>query len=164
MPTHISGFTATLAHERIEVEDTAVACLRFANGALGVIQATTSIHPGAAENHRGPRRQGQCRHRAGRRVALGLPAGNRGGSGDSSAFRAQGRRFRRRQQSGGDLARIPSPGSWPISSKRCRTGRAGGRRPRRTQGRRDYPGDLSIGRDRANRGVDEQRFVKATLK
>jgi predicted dehydrogenase len=44
--THISGFAATLAHERIEVEDTAVACLRFANGALGVIQATTSVHPG----------------------------------------------------------------------------------------------------------------------
>jgi predicted dehydrogenase len=35
-----------LAHERIEVEDTCVACLRFANGALGVIQATTSVHPG----------------------------------------------------------------------------------------------------------------------
>lgn len=44
--THICGFTAMLAHERIEVEDTAVACLRFANGALGVIQATTSIWPG----------------------------------------------------------------------------------------------------------------------
>lgn len=44
--THISGFTAMLAHERIEVEDTAVACLRFASGALGVIQATTSVHPG----------------------------------------------------------------------------------------------------------------------
>src|SRR5258708_18561380 len=43
---HIHGFTATLAHERIEVEDTAVACVRFANGALGVIQATTSVHPG----------------------------------------------------------------------------------------------------------------------
>jgi predicted dehydrogenase len=44
--THVTAFTATLAHERIEVEDTAVACLRFANGALGVIQAATSIHPG----------------------------------------------------------------------------------------------------------------------
>jgi predicted dehydrogenase len=44
--THVSGFTATLAHERIEVEDTAVACLRFASGALGVIQAATSVHPG----------------------------------------------------------------------------------------------------------------------
>ncbi|MCE9529857.1 MAG: Gfo/Idh/MocA family oxidoreductase [Planctomycetes bacterium] len=44
--THVSGFTAMLAHERIEVEDTAVACLQFASGALGVIQATTSVHPG----------------------------------------------------------------------------------------------------------------------
>jgi UDP-N-acetyl-2-amino-2-deoxyglucuronate dehydrogenase len=42
----VVGFTATLAHERIEVEDTAVACLKFRNGALGVIQATTSVHPG----------------------------------------------------------------------------------------------------------------------
>ena len=40
------GFTAMLAHERIEVEDTAVACLRFKSGALGVIQATTSVWPG----------------------------------------------------------------------------------------------------------------------
>ena len=44
--SHIMGLTATLAHERIEVEDTAVACLRFKNGALGVIQATTSVYPG----------------------------------------------------------------------------------------------------------------------
>ncbi len=42
----VCGFTATLAHERIEVEDTAVAAIRFKNGALGVIQATTSVHPG----------------------------------------------------------------------------------------------------------------------
>lgn len=42
----IFGQTSMLAHERIEVEDTAVACLRFMNGALGVIQATTSIWPG----------------------------------------------------------------------------------------------------------------------
>jgi predicted dehydrogenase len=44
--TQICGFTATLAHERIEVEDTAVACLRFANGALGIIEAATSVRPG----------------------------------------------------------------------------------------------------------------------
>jgi UDP-N-acetyl-2-amino-2-deoxyglucuronate dehydrogenase len=43
---HLSAFTAMLAHERIEVEDTAVACLRFQSGALGVIQATTSVYPG----------------------------------------------------------------------------------------------------------------------
>src|ERR1700704_4176760 len=44
--THIMGFTAMLAHERIEVEDTAVAALTFKSGALGVIQATTSVWPG----------------------------------------------------------------------------------------------------------------------
>ncbi len=44
--TQVSGFTATLAHQRIEVEDTAVAVVRFQGGALGVIQATTSVHPG----------------------------------------------------------------------------------------------------------------------
>jgi len=42
----VSGFTGTLAHERIEVEDTGVAAIRFKNGALGVIEATTSAHPG----------------------------------------------------------------------------------------------------------------------
>jgi predicted dehydrogenase len=42
----IQAQTATLAHERIEVEDTAVATLRFASGALGVIEATTAAYPG----------------------------------------------------------------------------------------------------------------------
>jgi predicted dehydrogenase len=45
-PKQIVGFADRLAHERIEVEDTAVACLRFQSGALGVIEATTSVHPG----------------------------------------------------------------------------------------------------------------------
>jgi predicted dehydrogenase len=42
----IMAQTARLAHERIEVEDTAVACLRFKSGALGVIEAATSTYPG----------------------------------------------------------------------------------------------------------------------
>lgn len=42
----IQALTALLAHQRIEVEDTAVATLRFANGALGVIEAATSVYPG----------------------------------------------------------------------------------------------------------------------
>jgi UDP-N-acetyl-2-amino-2-deoxyglucuronate dehydrogenase len=43
----VCGSTATRAHE-IEVEDTAVAILGFENGALGVIEAATSIYPGYA--------------------------------------------------------------------------------------------------------------------
>jgi predicted dehydrogenase len=42
----IQAMAGLLAHERIEVEDTAVAILRFKNGALGVIEAATSAYPG----------------------------------------------------------------------------------------------------------------------
>ncbi|MEZ6076738.1 MAG: Gfo/Idh/MocA family oxidoreductase [Pirellulaceae bacterium] len=43
----VMAHTATLAHERIEVEDVATATLRFANGALGTIEATTAGFPGS---------------------------------------------------------------------------------------------------------------------
>jgi UDP-N-acetyl-2-amino-2-deoxyglucuronate dehydrogenase len=42
----ITAHTATLAHERIAVEDVAVATLKYASGALGVIEATTAAFPG----------------------------------------------------------------------------------------------------------------------
>jgi len=42
----IRAQTALLAHKGIEVEDAAVATLKFANGALGVIEASTAIYPG----------------------------------------------------------------------------------------------------------------------
>ena len=38
--------TARLAHERIAVEDVALATVEFANGALGVIEASTAVFPG----------------------------------------------------------------------------------------------------------------------
>lgn len=42
----VYAYADCLAHERIEVEDTVVAVLRFKNGAMGVIEAATSIQPG----------------------------------------------------------------------------------------------------------------------
>jgi predicted dehydrogenase len=42
----VCAHTATLAHERIEVEDVAVATVKFRNGALGTIVGTTSAFPG----------------------------------------------------------------------------------------------------------------------
>ncbi|MEX2287086.1 MAG: Gfo/Idh/MocA family oxidoreductase [Planctomycetaceae bacterium] len=42
----VAAITDTLAHERIEVEDVGVAAVRYKNGALGTIEATTSAHPG----------------------------------------------------------------------------------------------------------------------
>lgn len=43
----VTAHVGILAHKGIEVEDTAVATLRFRSGALGVIQGTTSIWPGS---------------------------------------------------------------------------------------------------------------------
>ena len=45
-PVEVFAYTGILAHERIEVEDVAVGVVRFENGALGVLHATTSAYPG----------------------------------------------------------------------------------------------------------------------
>ena len=42
----VCAVTGTLAHDRIEVEDAAVAAVRFTNGALGTLEATTAAWPG----------------------------------------------------------------------------------------------------------------------
>ena len=42
----VAGQIATLAHERIEVEDTGTALLRFSAGTLGTLALTTSVWPG----------------------------------------------------------------------------------------------------------------------
>ncbi len=45
-PVEVYAWAGRLAHERIEVEDTAVAVIRFANGALGTIHGSTAAYPG----------------------------------------------------------------------------------------------------------------------
>jgi len=42
VPEEVFAWTGCLAHERIDVEDTAVASVRFATGALGAVHATTA--------------------------------------------------------------------------------------------------------------------------
>jgi predicted dehydrogenase len=42
----VRACTALLAHQRIAVEDVALATVAFANGALGVIEASTAVYPG----------------------------------------------------------------------------------------------------------------------
>jgi len=42
----VMAFAGTLGHPQIEAEDTAVAVLRYANKALGIIYGTTASHPG----------------------------------------------------------------------------------------------------------------------
>lgn len=45
-PVEVTAHTALLAHRGIEVEDTAVALVRFASGALAVLHCTTAAFPG----------------------------------------------------------------------------------------------------------------------
>ena len=45
-PVSVFAQTATLAHDRIEVEDVAAGVVRFDSGALGVLHATTCAYPG----------------------------------------------------------------------------------------------------------------------
>ncbi|WP_426624770.1 Gfo/Idh/MocA family protein [Leifsonia sp. McL0607] len=45
-PVEIDARTALLAHERVEIEDVAVATIRFESGALAVLHATTAAYPG----------------------------------------------------------------------------------------------------------------------
>lgn len=45
-PVEVSAQTARLAHHGIEVEDVAVATIRFRSGALAVLHATTAAYPG----------------------------------------------------------------------------------------------------------------------
>ncbi len=45
-PVEVFAYTGTLAHVRIDVEDVAVAVVRFESGALGVLHATTAAYPG----------------------------------------------------------------------------------------------------------------------
>lgn len=47
-PVEIQAQVALLAHDRLEVEDTAVATVRFDSGALAVVHATTAAFPGLA--------------------------------------------------------------------------------------------------------------------
>jgi UDP-N-acetyl-2-amino-2-deoxyglucuronate dehydrogenase len=44
-PVEVQAYTGLFAHERLEVEDTAAAIVRFASGALGSVVATTAAYP-----------------------------------------------------------------------------------------------------------------------
>lgn len=46
MPQEVFAFSTRRVHTQIESEDTACASLRFANGALGCIEASTAVYPG----------------------------------------------------------------------------------------------------------------------
>lgn len=46
LPSEVTGYAATSKAHRMETEDVAHAAMRFANGAIGAISATTAAYPG----------------------------------------------------------------------------------------------------------------------
>jgi UDP-N-acetyl-2-amino-2-deoxyglucuronate dehydrogenase len=122
----VAAFAACLAHERIEVEDTAVAALRFASGALGVFSASTAMWPGSPAEILLSGTQGTVRLVAGHvtqwqldperpsdaplRVALAPPReGGKGGASDPTAFGIAGH-----QRQLEDFARAVASGRAPM--------------------------------------------------
>ena len=81
----VFGRTAAALHA-IEVEDTAVAVLEFANGALGTIEATTAAYPGYARRIELTGSEGTLVLDGDRLAAIDLrEAGGSGGAGGSGA-------------------------------------------------------------------------------
>ena len=143
----IQALTAMLAHQRIEVEDTAVATLRFANGALGVIEAATSVYPGylkrieihgtggsAVLEEEDLKAWDFAKHRRGDEVILDRDE------------EAQEQR-RRGERSGRHRPPRPRDGISRLSGGDPRGPPAGRRRPRRPPVGGDHPGGLQVGRD-----------------
>ena len=51
LPAEVFAWTTRRVHTGIEVEDTACAALKFANGALGAFEASTALWPGWSRRH-----------------------------------------------------------------------------------------------------------------
>jgi len=99
----LSAYAGLLAHKRIEVEDAAVAALRFKSGALGLLLGSTAMYPGDSNEIHISGQRGTARLRGGhlvtwqfdkdepedaqRRVDFGPPA-NESGKGGASDPRA----------------------------------------------------------------------------
>ena len=100
-PVEVFGWSDRLAHERIEVEDTVVATIRFASGALGRDPRDDRRLPGRDRAPRRPRRPRLGRDRG--RPARLLPRRRRG-------RRRRRLRRRRERQPGAGAAARPSRG------------------------------------------------------
>ena len=107
VPIEVFAYTACLAHERIEVEDTAVAVVKFDSGALGIIHAHHRRLPGPGRQPTDLRIQGIRGHL---RRRTGLPAReHRRRTGNRHV-----RRHHRRSESG--RRRLPGRQGRPASS------------------------------------------------
>jgi predicted dehydrogenase len=93
-PVEIYAATGLFAHERVEIEDTATALVRFESGALATILATTAAYPGIANRiqvhgSRGSATIDNDRLDFFHAAEAGETAGDYGRQGDAAANRAE---------------------------------------------------------------------------
>ena len=79
----VTGYRRTSPLHRMETEDMVGAAVRYANGAIGTIDATTAAYPGAAEHV-----ELICRHGTARLVGSGLEVAYHDGEAESVAPQA----------------------------------------------------------------------------
>ena len=84
LPVEVSAYAATSAVHRMETEDVAAAAVRYANGAIGTIAATTTAFPGFPEMVELIGSMGTARL-AGARLAADFHDGSRFEAGDENA-------------------------------------------------------------------------------
>ena len=143
--------TARLAHERIAVEDVALATVEFANGALGVIEATTAVYPGYLKRIEIHGNEGSAvveeedlvkwdfeKKKPRDEAILAAMANRKSGGGGAADPAAIGHHAHAKQFQ--NVVQAIQQGHGP-----------GGRWARGPPQRRDHPGDLQIGRDRQGR-------------
>ena len=118
----VTGFAATTPVHRMETEDIVGAAVRFANGALGVIDATTAAYPGFPE-----RIELACERATASLAGAGLTVAWHDGRRLDLAPRPERRRHRRRPD--GLLARGP-----PRRHRRLPRRRSATARPPRVSG------------------------------
>ena len=94
-PAEVKGFATTTPVHRMECEDLVCAAVKWQNGALGIVEATTADYPGAPERieligERAPRRSvgtlGEIRWHDGRKEDTGAEGSAGGAGADPMAF------------------------------------------------------------------------------
>ena len=143
----VRATTALLAHQRIAVEDVALATVAFANGAMGIIEASTAVYPGylkRIEIHgdRGLGRDGGGGHRQ-----VGFRQAGEARRRDPARDEPTQEQRRRGRRPQGHRPSRPRPAVPGRAGRHQEGHKAADRRPRRPPLGRDHSGHLQGRRD-----------------
>ena len=135
LPAEVFAWKTRRVYTHIEVEDTAVASLKYANGALGAFEASTALWPGWSRRHEICGEHGSIALEDDRITHWEFRDGTAGD--DAIRGRRQNQRPRlRRRRARRDFRRGPPPPAPGYGRRPARGPRPRARRPRRPQSRR----------------------------